>query len=315
MKDLIKDVIRGSHRAVAKAISLVENDRGKARELIKGIYAHTGEARIIGITGAPGTGKSCLVDGMTGIYRGKKKKVGIIAVDPSSPFTGGAILGDRVRMMRHSADSGVFIRSMATRGHLGGLAAAAGETLAVLEAAGMDIVIIETVGVGQDEVEIVKPADVVCLVLTPASGDDIQIYKAGIMEIADVYVLNKADLPGSEKMEMLLRPVLEPASNTGKHHPLIKTSADRGEGVKNLVDAVDKMLACEKRQDAEVRRKRLLAWMFRDILRDHLSRRDYETIPDTEIEAEVEKIYHKKNDPYSAAEEMIKKMKSGTPKN
>src|SRR5829696_6314813 len=195
---LYRRVLAGEPRAIARAISLVEDETAEGAALIADIYGRTGRACVIGITGAPGAGKSTLVDRLTGEIRRAGLTVGIVAVDPTSPFTGGAILGDRVRMVAHAGDTGVFIRSMATRGNLGGLARATADAALVLDAAGCDVVMIETVGVGQDEVEIVRAADVTVVVLVPGAGDDVQVLKAGIMEIADIFVVNKADREGAD---------------------------------------------------------------------------------------------------------------------
>ncbi|MEW5900026.1 MAG: methylmalonyl Co-A mutase-associated GTPase MeaB, partial [Acidobacteriota bacterium] len=222
---MIREIRKGSPRAIARAISLVENDSAAAQKFMKDVFALRTDAVVLGITGAPGTGKSTLVDQMIGCLRAKGRKIGIVAVDPSSPFSGGAILGDRIRMMRHSIDRDVFIRSMATRGHLGGLAKATGEAIAIFEAAGKDYVLVETVGVGQDEVEVVKLADLVLVVLTPGAGDDIQAFKAGIMEIADIFVINKADHPGAEKLERQLQAMLELGLPQKSVPPVVKTVA------------------------------------------------------------------------------------------
>ena len=234
-QDLAQDVRRGRTRALARAISVVENGDRPARELLRKIFAFCGEAAVVGITGAPGTGKSTLVDQLIADLRKARQTVGVVAIDPSSPFSGGAILGDRIRMMRHSVDPGVFIRSMATRGHLGGLAKATGETVAVFEAAGKDFVLVETVGVGQDEVEVVKLADLVIVVLTPGGGDDIQAFKAGIMEIAVIFVINKADAPGVEKMSRQLAAMLELGFPGRVPPPVVRTVATSGEGVEELL--------------------------------------------------------------------------------
>ena len=226
----------GDPRAVARAISLVEDEASDASALIRGIYKETGRAYLIGVTGAPGTGKSTLVDALTVEIRASGATVGIIAVDPTSPFTGGAILGDRVRMTGHAADAGVYIRSMATRGHLGGLARATSDVALVLDAAGKDVIIIETVGVGQDEVDIVRTADVSIVVLVPGTGDDVQAIKAGIMEIADIFVVNKADREGADRTAQAI------AANLSLHSfapgewkpPIVKTEASRAGGIDEL---------------------------------------------------------------------------------
>src|SRR5687767_8780312 len=197
---LAERVLAGDPRAIARAISLMENEDPQSPALIRAIFAKTGRAYIVGVTGPPGAGKSTLVDRMVTDIRGRAKTVGVLTVDPTSPFTGGALLGDRLRMQGHAADAGVFIRSMATRGHLGGLARATDDAALVLDAAGKDIIIIETVGVGQAEVEIIRTADVCIVILVPGAGDDVQALKAGIMEIADVFVVNKADREGADRL-------------------------------------------------------------------------------------------------------------------
>ena len=228
---LIEDIIRGNPVAVARAISLVENNSLHAQDVMRGVFPHTGQAVVVGVTGAPGTGKSTLVNQMIGQLEADKKKIGVVAVDPSSPFTGGAILGDRIRMMCHSSNPDVFIRSMATRGHLGGLARTSGEALLLLEAAGKDYLLIETVGVGQDEVDVVKMADVIVVVLIPGAGDEIQVFKAGIMEIADVFVLNKADSPDTERAKQQINALLDLGKKEGKAPELVQTVATRGQGI------------------------------------------------------------------------------------
>src|SRR5678815_4581511 len=233
-------VLAGDPRAVARAISLVEDDADAGRELIAKIYEHTGRAYLIGVTGAPGVGKSTLVDRLVTEARRAGLTVGVLAIDPTSPFSGGAILGDRVRMSTHSHDADVFVRSMATRGHLGGLAAATSDAALVLDASGKSLVIIETVGVGQDEVDIVRTADISIVVLVPGAGDDVQALKAGIMEIADIYVVNKCDRDGAERM------VTSIESNLALQHfpegewrpPIIKTEATTGRGVAELWDTI-----------------------------------------------------------------------------
>jgi LAO/AO transport system kinase len=306
---LIKEVLSANSRAVARAISLVENNGPGAQELMKGIFPRRKDSLILGITGAPGTGKSTLADQLIGRLRQKNLKVGVVAVDPSSPFTGGAILGDRIRMMRHSTDTDVFIRSMATRGHLGGLAKAAGDAIAILEAAGKDVILVETVGVGQDEVEVVKLADIILVILTPGSGDDIQAFKAGIMEIADIFVLNKADQPGIEKLEIQLKAMLDLGLKDRRRPPIVKTAATEGKGTERLVREIQALAAKRESGDLAARRRKLLFWMLRDIVRekifDLLSRR----ITEAEFSGFVDRIYKKEIDPYTAADELIARLR------
>jgi LAO/AO transport system kinase len=303
--DLLKDIRRGRPRAIARAISLAENDEAAARELMKCVFACRKDAFVLGITGAPGTGKSTLLDQMIVCLRAADKTIGIVAVDPSSPFTGGAILGDRIRMMRHSVDSAVFIRSMATRGHLGGLAKATGEAIAIYEAAGKDYVLVETVGVGQDEVEVVKLADLVLVVLTPGAGDDIQAFKAGIMEIADIFILNKADAPGAAKMEQQLRAMLEMGFPQRDIPPVVKTVATRGDGVDELMAETSRLLMSRPACFQEARRKRLLSWMLHDVTREKILEIITRHVPPSAFERYVDQIYRRETDPYSVADRLI----------
>jgi LAO/AO transport system kinase len=307
--DFIQDIRRGRPRAIARAISLVENDDAAARKIMKAVFGCRQDAVVLGITGAPGTGKSTLVDQLIARLRAGGDKIGVVAVDPSSPFTGGAILGDRIRMMRHSVDSGVFIRSMATRGQLGGLAKATGEAIAIYEAAGKDFVLVETVGVGQDEVEVVKLADLVLVVLTPGSGDDIQAFKAGIMEIADIFVINKADSPGVERLVRQLEAMLEMGYPGGEVPPVVRTVATRGSGVDALVAEIKKRLAAMPGALREMRRKRLLSWMLRDITRERILELIARRLPASEFERHVDRIYRRETDPYSAADRLLTALK------
>ncbi len=232
-----------------------------------------------------------------------------MAVDPSSPFSGGAILGDRIRMMRHSVDPEIFIRSMATRGHLGGLAKATGEAIIILEAAGKDLILVETVGVGQDEVEVVKLADIILVVLFPGSGDEIQIFKAGIMEIADLFVLNKADSPETDKVERQLKAVLEFGSAIEEATPVVKTVATDGTGVETLINEINRLISDKDQAEREYRKKRLISWMLRDIITEKVYQAVSSKVRESEWEEVVEKIYKREIDPYTIAEDIMKRMK------
>lgn len=307
--NLTEQVLKGDSRAVARAISLVENNGAAAQDMMKRLFLHTGKSVILGITGTPGSGKSTLVDQLIEQLRAEHKKVGIVAVDPSSPFSGGAILGDRIRMMRHSPDPDVFIRSMATRGHLGGLAKATGETIAILEAAGKDYVVVETVGVGQDEVEVVKMADIILVVLIPGAGDDIQAFKAGLMEIADVFVLNKADSPEARRTEQQLRAMLELGGSTKEIPPIIKTVATEGKGIQPLMKEIVRLAGSRDRDAQTARKKRLILWMLRDIINEKIYREVTKHLPGEEIEDYVERIFRRELDPYTIAEKIVSRLK------
>src|SRR5579863_8318254 len=240
MDDWAAKILAGDRRALAKAATAIENRSPAAESLLKELFPHTGHAIVVGITGAPGAGKSTLTNRLVQELRREGKAVGVLAVDPTSPYSGGAVLGDRIRMLSHHADPHVFIRSMATRGHLGGLAAATTDMALLFDAAGKQVVLIETVGVGQDEVEVAKLADVTVLVLVPGMGDDVQTFKAGVMEIADIFVINKADRPGADRVEQEITAML---SITPRSHewqqPILKTVATTGEGVISVRQKLD----------------------------------------------------------------------------
>src|SRR5919202_1307459 len=267
---LIKNILNGDARAVARAISVVEDGAAGAAALMKAVFPHTGRGLVVGVTGSPGAGKSSLVDKLAGLYRSRGERVGIVAVDPSSPFSGGAILGDRIRMQALGLDPGVFIRSMATRGNLGGLARATVDAVAILDAAGFEKIVVETVGVGQDEVEIVKTADVSVVVLVPGMGDDIQAIKAGIMEIGDVFVINKADREGVLRTEKELEALLTLAARPDSWQPpIIKTVAIENVGVEALAAAIESYREFQLRGDATLARRASVArWRILELLRE-----------------------------------------------
>jgi LAO/AO transport system kinase len=305
--------LAGNVRAAARLISLAENEPARVRNPIRRLFPHTGRAHIVGVTGAPGVGKSTLVDQLVDIYRSRGKTVGVIAVDPTSPFTGGAILGDRLRMQRHGTDPGVFIRSMATRGQLGGLARATSDSVTVMEAMGKDIIIIETVGVGQDEVEVVKHAHTTVLVLIPGMGDETQAMKAGVMEIADCFVMNKADREGVERAITHLRSILDlkDYGEGGWRPPIVSTIAPEGEGLGEVIEIVDRhlehLVATEGLGKFRLEKSRA---DFMAVLQETLSRYVLEDLlSDGDLEKLVESIAQRKTDPYTAAEEILTRLR------
>ena len=312
MDRLLQDLLKGDTRALSRVITRVENRSADSLDILRQLFRHTGKSQIIGVTGSPGSGKSTLVDRLAAEFRKKNNTVGIIAVDPSSPFTGGAILGDRIRMQTLGVDPGVYIRSMATRGHLGGLAAATADVAAVLEAAGKDPVLIETVGVGQDEIDIVRLAEISIVVLVPGMGDDIQALKAGIMEIGDIFVINKCDRPGVEKMERAILGLLSLGHREdGWQPPIVKTTATKGEGVAELLEAIDRYYVffrnsisrSRKKQEAE--RQRLI-----NLLEERLVNTAVEQIfPDGELNDLVNAIAERRQDPYSVVEQIIRSLR------
>jgi LAO/AO transport system ATPase len=256
-------LLDGNRRTLSRAITAVENDRSEAREVMRTVRGHVGRARVIGVTGAPGTGKSTLINAYIRALRQRRQRVGVIAVDPSSPFSGGALLGDRIRMSSHSDDEGVFIRSLASRGHLGGVSKATWRVVDLMDAAGLDVVIVETVGTGQSEVEIMAVAETVILVCVPGLGDEIQAIKAGILEIADIVVVNKADLPLADRTAGQLREALAMSARDKRLVPIISTIATDGTGVGELIDAASRHhaeLPADVRDNARRTRMRRRRW-------------------------------------------------------
>jgi len=303
----------GDPRALARAISIVENRQPGHSELLKALFPHTGHARVLGLTGAPGAGKSTLVDQLAKHYRKASQTVGIIAVDPTSPYTGGAILGDRIRMQDHHADPGIFIRSMATRGSLGGLARATSDVAAVLDASGRDLILVETVGVGQDEIDIVRLADITVVMLVPGMGDDVQTIKAGIMEIADIFVINKSDRDGAERVEREIRAMqsLETRKD-GWTPPIVKTVASEGAGTEELAAAVADYEAYLKKENLLLQ-KNVENWRERlvEMLRDAMLEQARSQIDGHRLDRYAAEIAEHKRDPYSLIEEIVKKAGSG----
>jgi LAO/AO transport system kinase len=307
-KSLSERVSLGDAAAVARAISKIEDGSTDAAALMKQIYQLSRGGLVVGITGAPGAGKSSLVDKLALVYRQRKERVGIVAVDPSSPFSGGAILGDRIRMQTLGLDEGVFIRSMATRGNLGGLARATVDAVAILDAAGYSKIIVETVGVGQDEVEIVKAADVSVVVLVPGMGDDIQAIKAGIMEIGDIFVINKADREGVYATEKELETLLSLSSrDDGWDPPIVKTVATESQGISELAGAIESFYQSQRGTQLSSDRRRAIArWRIVELLRERLLARVLESAETAaELERLADEVATRRRDPYSAVEVLI----------
>lgn len=306
--DFLSKLFSGDTRSVARAITKIENGTGDAAEIMKAVYPKTGSAVVIGITGSPGAGKSSLVDKLALFYKKRGEKIGIVCVDPSSPFSGGAILGDRIRMQTLGLDKNVFIRSMATRGNLGGLSRKTVDAVTVLDAAGFDVIIVETVGVGQDEVEIVKTADVSVVVLVPGMGDDIQAIKAGIMEIGDVFVINKADREGVLRTEKELESLLSLAHRPDFWNPpIIKTVATENKGIEDLSKAIESYNEFQKKEENLERRKAIAKWRLLELLQEKLLA---DLLNQNETNEKLDKlaqdIAEKKNNPYAAIEEILK---------
>src|SRR5512135_514900 len=307
-RNWVERLRNGDTRALARAISAVENHAPESLPLLKALFPLSGHARVLGLTGAPGAGKSTLVDQLAREYRRQERTVGIIAVDPTRPYTGGAILGDRIRMQSHHADPGIYIRSMATRGFLGGLARTTADVATVLDASGKDLILIETVGVGQDEIDIVRLADVTVVILVPGMGDDVQTIKAGIMEIADIFVINKSDREGAERVEREIRALQGLAARQDHWSPpIVKTVATEGTGTTELAKAIADYEAYLAKHNL-VLKKRTRHWHDRllEMLRDSLLRRVMrEQLGENEVGRYAAEVAQHKRDPYSLVEEIV----------
>jgi LAO/AO transport system kinase len=305
------EVRAGDTRAISRAITAIENSDPRAEDLLRELFPFTGRAYLIGVTGAPGTGKSTLVDKLAAHYRARGKTVGIIAVDPTSPYTGGAVLGDRIRMQGHATDSGIFIRSMATRGFFGGLARATADAALVLDSAGKQIVLIETVGVGQDEIDVVRLAECTLVLVVPGLGDDVQNMKAGLMEVADIFVLNKAEREGADRLEQQLNAMLELAPSAeeggrGWQPPVVRTTATEGKGIGELGEAIEKFH--EQRQESGEQRARILEyWKQRLLLllETQLLARALGNDGRRALESLASEVAERKKNPYTAVRELI----------
>lgn len=300
-------ILAGDRRAIARAISAIEKGEPAGRELLARVFGKTGNAFVIGVTGSPGAGKSTLVEKLATNFRASGVRVGILAVDPTSPFSGGAILGDRIRMQSLSGDDGVYIRSMATRGHLGGIAAAAHDAVSILDAAGCGAVIVETVGVGQDEVEVARLADVTVLLLVPGMGDDVQTFKAGVMEIADLFVINKADRPGAERVEQEVLAMLSISTPRDDWRPpVLRTVATTGEGISALRQKLDEFRAFAEKGTGETRRRERCRARLLELLRQELFEKTVrEHLRDDVLEARVNDVLSRQREPHSLIEEWI----------
>ncbi len=311
MSDLARELLGGGVAAGARAIRWLDDGDPRGRELLREIFPHTGRAHLVGITGPPGAGKSTLVGALIAAARARGRRVGVIAVDPSSPFTGGAILGDRVRMQRHALDEGVFMRSMGTRGQAGGLSRSTYDACVVLDAMGYDLLLVETVGVGQDEIDIVSLAHTTLIVMVPGLGDEVQAIKAGLLEVGDVFVLNKADREGAEQigreLELMLHLRTQEAAATDWRPPLLRTVAARSEGVDAVADALDAHAAQLRSSGQFARQAGLRSYhQFTQTLREAATRRLLdEALRHAATAAVVADVHDLKVDPYSAAEALL----------
>ncbi len=320
LEDIAEQLKAGNKRALARALSIVEDGGPAASWLVRKLFPDTGKAHLIGITGSPGVGKSTLVDALIAEIRDQGKKVGVIAIDPTSPFTGGAILGDRIRMQGHALDKNVFIRSMANRGHAGGIALATYDAIRMMEAYGCEVVIIETVGVGQSELAIAKTADTTVLVLMPGSGDDVQAIKSGIMEIGDVFVINKADLPGANKTASEIMQTMELSHSKTECHcpwkpPVLMTIAENNEGIAELWEKIQHHGRYLEESDTKLDRRRMkmqaeLSELVAELARNNL---DSSLESSSELRSVLTDLLHQKGDPHTAAEEIVHEIFNNSP--
>lgn len=309
--EIVDKLLNHSRLALSKAITAVENEYDNAVDIMTEIYSHTGNAYVIGITGPPGAGKSTLTDKLAKEYRKRGKTIGIVAIDPTSPYSGGAILGDRIRMMDLMADEGIFVRSMATRGSLGGLSQKAGDAVKLMDAYGMDVVIVETVGVGQSEVDIVKTADTTMVVVIPGMGDDIQAIKAGILEIGDLFTINKADRDGTDKLNIEIEMMLElNPEHVSWRPPINRTIASKGIGIEAVVDSIEahKAYLIESGRLSEIRRSRIKNEVTA-MLNDHVNRYiDKNVVETKEFDELVVRMQNREIEPYSVVDDIVGKV-------